>query len=61
MLRTRENIKGDLEFSLRFASGDKGYLTLNDFLEFHNNMYWVQSKENLSNFYNVRYFKFICR
>jgi hypothetical protein len=35
-------------------SGEKGYLDLNDFVEMQRNMYYVQPKENISNFYNVQ-------
>ena len=35
------------------CSGDKGYFELNDFLELHRNMYYVQPKENITNYLTV--------
>jgi hypothetical protein len=59
MQKTKEEIISELDFSINFVAGDKEYLELNDFLEFHRNMYWVQPKENLSNFYNVSIFLYL--
>lgn len=53
MLKPVDLVQNELEFSLKFVAGDKGYLDINDFMEFHRNMYWVQPKENLTNFLNV--------
>jgi hypothetical protein len=43
----------DLNLSISFVSGDKDYVDLNDFLEFHRNIYFVTPKENITNFLNV--------
>lgn len=53
MSRTTEDIANDLDFSLRFFGGDKGALDVNDFVEMHRNMYYIQPKENITNFHNV--------
>lgn len=53
MLKNRDLVAQELEFSFLFVSGDKGYLDINEFIEFHRNMYWVQPKENLTNFYKM--------
>lgn len=51
----RETVQADFEFSFNFIVGDKGYLDLQDFLEFHRNMYWVTPREHLTNFLNTCY------
>jgi hypothetical protein len=51
MLKSTDSLVAEFEFSLMFVSGNKGYLDLNDFLEFHRNIYWVTPKDNLTNFY----------
>lgn len=53
MQKSYDDVEKELEFSINFVCGDKGYLDLNDFLEFHRNIYWVTPKENLTNFINV--------
>lgn len=50
MMKSREAVRSELEFSILFVSGDKGYLDVNDFVELHRNMYWVTPKENFTNF-----------
>ena len=53
MLKPREEVEEEIEFSLRFVSGDKGYVNFNDFLEFHRNIYWVQPKENNTHYLSM--------
>ena len=53
MMKDIETVRSELEFSILFVSGDKGFLTLDDFIEMHRNMYWVTPKENLTNFNNA--------
>ena len=53
MMKSREAIRSELEFSILFVSGDKGYLDVNDFVELHRNMYWVTPKENFTNFVSI--------
>ena len=53
MVKSPETILNEFEFSILFVSGDKGYLDINEFLELHRNMYWVQPKENLTNYLNM--------
>jgi hypothetical protein len=53
MHRPLDETQRDLNLSVSFVSGDKEYLELNDFLEFHRNIYYVQPQENLENFINV--------
>jgi hypothetical protein len=54
MLKTFETVKNEVEYSIKFTLGDKNAFDENDFLEFHRNMYWVQPKEQISNFLNVK-------
>jgi len=54
MLKDINILTSELEFSLQFVcDGKKGFLEINEFLEFHYNMYWVQPKENLTQFYKL--------
>ena len=53
MLKTLDDIKNEIEYSISFTIGEKQSFDENDFLEFHRNMYWVQPKENISNFLKV--------
>lgn len=53
MLKTLDQVKSEIEYSIRFTVGEKNGFDENDFLEFHRNMYWVQPKENISNFLKV--------
>jgi Ca2+-binding EF-hand superfamily protein len=53
MMKSRDAVRNELEFSILFVSGDKGYLYVNDFVELHRNMYWVTPKEDLTNFNNT--------
>jgi len=53
MLKTLDQIKSEVEYSITFTVGEKNCFDENDFLEFHRNMYWVQPKENISNFLKV--------
>lgn len=53
MLKTLEQVKNEVEYSISFTVGEKNSFDENDFLEFHRNMYWVQPKENISNFLKV--------
>jgi hypothetical protein len=54
MHRTFDDTQKDLSLSISFVTGEKGYLDLNDFVEFHRNIYFVQPKENITNFLNVK-------
>jgi hypothetical protein len=54
MLKTLETVKNEIEYSINFTIGEKSSFDENDFLEFHRNLYWVQPKENISNFLNVK-------
>ena len=54
MLKNLDTIKDEVEYSINFTLGDKSAFDENDFLEFHRNMYWVQPKEQISNFLNVK-------
>jgi hypothetical protein len=51
-----DDAQRELNLSITFVGGDKGYLDLNDFLEFHRNIYYVQPKENITNFLNVPFY-----
>jgi len=53
MLKTLDQVKSEVEYSISFTIGEKNSFDENDFLEFHRNMYWVQPKENISNFLKV--------
>lgn len=53
MLKDRDTVRSEFEFSISFVSGDKEYLDINDFLELHRNMYWVIPKEELTNYNNT--------
>ena len=55
MQKSYEDAERDLDISIKFISGEKRYLDLNDFIELHRNFYYVQPKENLTNFMNVKY------
>jgi hypothetical protein len=48
-----DEVQKELNLSLTFVGGDKEFLDLNEFLEFHRNIYYVQPKENITNFLNV--------
>ncbi len=50
MLKNRDNVAADLDFSIKFVSGDKDHLSFDEFREFHRNMFWVQPKENVTHF-----------
>jgi hypothetical protein len=54
MHKPYDDTEKELGMSITFVSGDKGFLDLNDFLELHRNIYYVQPKENLTNFLNVK-------
>ena len=58
MLKTFDTVRDEVEYSIKFTLGDKTTFDENDFLEFHRNMYWVQPKEQISNFLNVNKFIF---
>lgn len=53
MVKTPEMIAKEFEFAIMFVAGDKNSLSIDDFLELHRNMYWVQPKENLNNYINM--------
>ena len=53
MIKTPENIAKEFDFAIMFVAGDKDSLSIDDFLEMHKNMYWVQPKENLNNYINM--------
>ena len=53
MQKTYEEAEKELDISIRFVCGEKGYMELNEFIELHRNIYYVQPKENLTNFMNV--------
>lgn len=53
MLKTLEEVKNEIEYSISFTIGNKQSFDENDFLEFHKNIYWVQPKENMSNYLRV--------
>jgi hypothetical protein len=53
MEKTYEDAQRDLDISIRFVCGEKDCIELNDFIELHRNIYYVQPKENLTNFMNV--------
>jgi hypothetical protein len=53
MQKSYEEVRKEIEISFRFVLGDKDRVDFNDFLEFHRNIYYVQPKENLTNFQNV--------
>ncbi len=50
MLKDKNTINNEFEFSILFVSGEKGYLDIGEFIELHRNMYWVTPKENITNF-----------
>ena len=54
MLKTFDTVRDEIEYSIKFTLADKPAFDENDFLEFHRNMYWVQPKEQISNFLNVK-------
>jgi len=57
MLKTLDQVRSEIEYSISFTIGEKNSFNENDFLEFHRNMYWVQPKENISNFLKVKEIK----
>jgi hypothetical protein len=55
MQKPYEEAKRELDIAIRFVSGDKDFLGIAEFIELHRNIYYVQPKENLTNFMNVKY------
>lgn len=53
MQKSKEQVLSEIDFSLLFVAGEKGCLEVNDFIDFHRNIYWVQPRENLTNFYKM--------
>jgi hypothetical protein len=53
MQKSYDDVKRELDIAIRFVSGDKNFITINEFIELHRNIYYVQPKENLTNFMNV--------
>jgi hypothetical protein len=54
MQKSYEDAQNEIDIAIRFVCGEKGYMDMNEFIELHRNYYYVQPKENLTNYMNVK-------
>ena len=46
-------VQNEFNIAVQFVVGDKNSINLDEFLELHRNMFWVNPKENTTYFYNM--------